>query len=151
MLLIEVNCPHCGAHGQKMMPPVGAIIIGPCPECQELVVVFCGHLLALNKEIMVKGSVETKREHLVAVLTEFIRGRVELMIPEGEDGSGNSQIDEIAASATRPPAEQTERHNTGKPISVDEVHDFHFIDLSALDDPSYFRENFGRPPTDKHP
>ena len=71
--LIEVQCPHCGARGQIMMPPVGAIIIGPCPQCNELVVVFCGHVLPLEKEIMETGEVEERREHLLHVLTDFLQ------------------------------------------------------------------------------
>ena len=90
--LIEVQCPHCGARGQIMIPAVGAIIILPCPQCRELVVVFCGHALALDRGLMGSGSLDERRDHLLSVLTEFLEDRVnkllsgEMPTEEGEMG-----------------------------------------------------------------
>ena len=80
--LIEVQCPHCGARGQIVVPPVGAIIIGPCPQCSELVVVFCGYILALDKETMESGTTDDRREHLLGVLTEFLQDRITRLLSD---------------------------------------------------------------------
>ncbi len=149
--LIEVQCPHCGARGQIMMPPVGAIIIGPCPQCNELVVVFCGHVLPLEKQIMETGSVEERREHLLQVLTEFLQDRIgKLMTEESESGSesesetyGESEQEpeaESAPSAAVAPAPKSQEKLA--PISDSELERFASIDLKLLDNKAYFKSVF---------
>lgn len=144
--LIEVKCPHCGANGQIMLPPVGTIIIGPCPECQGLVVVFCGHVLPLAKEVMIQGTVSEKREHLVSVLTQFIRERVELMIAEesaadGASPSGFKAEDATAAQRAAPTGEVPARV-VHAPISDEEIQSFSKVELKLLDNGDYFRTIF---------
>lgn len=145
--LIEVKCPHCGANGQIMLPPVGTIIIGPCPECQGLVVVFCGHVLPLAKEVMSQGTIVEKREHLVTALTQFIRERVDLMIREdeiqGESSAPEPAVPEEAAAPRHHEALPVEKPPpTAPPISEDEVRVFSSIELKLLDNSDYFRTIF---------
>lgn len=147
--LIEVQCPHCGARGQIMMPPVGAIIIGPCPQCNELVVVFCGHVLPLEKQIMETAGIEERREHLLHVLTEFLQERIgKLMTEESEaDSEGYETADEDSESATPEASVEAETPKTPKPepttpISESEVERFASIDLKLLDNKAYFKSVF---------
>jgi hypothetical protein len=150
--LIEVKCPHCGAHGQIMLPPVGTIIVGPCPECQGLVVVFCGHVLALQSETMLQGTIQDKREHMMSVLTDFLKDRIVQMIPE--ESESEKQEPQPALEATEEahtPALPHRKSETPRksgtpprvPISEDEAKWFSDVDLKLLDNKDYFKTIFG--------
>jgi hypothetical protein len=149
--LIEVTCPHCGAHGQIMLPPVGTIIVGPCPECQELVVVFCGHVLALQKETMLRGSNEEKREHMLSVLTEFLRDKVSSMVEEEsskktEEGSSAKTEEEPVGPTPELggiEVEMEEALDGRQPISKQEFETFTNVELRLLDNKDYFKSVFG--------
>ncbi|NIA13233.1 MAG: hypothetical protein GWP08_04075 [Nitrospiraceae bacterium] len=160
--LIEVTCPHCGAKGQIMLPPVGAIIVGPCPECKGLVVVFCGQVLPLDNQVMLKGTSEQQREHLMDVLTTFLQDRVTDLINEETDKSGMSAVSDAADMAEddgasvqtpmRTPEALHEEHDskphdftypTGRNISDDEKRAFVDMELRLLDNKNYFRAIFG--------
>lgn len=160
--LIEVRCPHCGAKGQIMVPPPGAIIVAPCPECQELVVVFCGQVLALKKEMMVNSSIREKREHLLSVLTDFLRQRVVDIITDdargGEVSPGMTRpkaspktSPQAAPMAATPKAGLSEKNRghyvrrgiKAAPISPEEIERFRKDDLRLMDNPDYFKAIFG--------
>lgn len=147
--LIEVTCPHCGAHGQVMLPPVGTIIVGPCPECQGLVVVFCGQVLALQKETMLHGTREEKCEHMLSVLTDFLRDRINQMITDDtaqttdappEDKDALISDADIAMASAGPV-----RRGSSKavPITEQEFSTFADVELKLLDNKDYFRSIFG--------
>lgn len=158
--LIEVQCPHCGARGQIMMPPVGAIIIGPCPQCNELVVVFCGHVLPLDKQIMESGNLDERREHLLSVLMEFLQDRIgKLMSEEAEsadsaaaDVDSTDALDEAdtapvggtvpASSAAGALSDDQKRDGALSPITQSELERFASIDLKLLDNGAYFKSVF---------
>lgn len=144
--LIDVQCPHCGAQGQIMLPPMGSIIIGPCPQCKELVVVFCGQVLALDKQIMENADIRERRDHLHAVLSEFLHERIsKLMTDEkgggtasdsGESATGESEADE--SPALEQPVAESE-----PAITEGEFERFLDVDLKLLDNKAYFRSVFG--------
>lgn len=147
--LIEVTCPHCGAHGQIMLPPLGAIIVGPCPQCQGLVVVFCGQVLPLDKEVMVSGSADEKREHLMGVLTEFLDDRVTQLVDGAEDlgekltsHDFDDSLAEAANQQTPSPEAETPAKESGQEISDSEMAQFKEVDLKLLDNPQYFKSIF---------
>ena len=153
--LIEVQCPHCGAQGQIMVPPAGAVIIGPCPECKELVVVFCGQVLALDKATMESGSIEERREHLLGVLHEFLEERIVKILDEDslsasieDDDEAYEHLEYSEALAETPEYEMgEEEEDTAKessaPISQVEMERFMDVDLKLLDNKAYFRSVFG--------
>jgi hypothetical protein len=154
--LIEVQCPHCGAQGQIMVPPVGAVIIGPCPECKELVVVFCGQVLALNKETMEMGSVEERREHLLGVLHEFLEDRIVKILDEdtltssteeqSEDSYEEMEYSEALSETPEFEMGETEEEpvkESAAPISQVEMERFMDVDLKLLDNKAYFKSVFG--------
>lgn len=155
--LIEVKCPHCGAQGQIIMPPMGAIIVGPCPECEGMVVVFCGLVLALDKEIMTTGSIESKQDHLLDVLGTFLQERIRRLFgnalaEEAEPQSPESEQDAEADAADELPGPQPfalgggGMHLTdGVPldmISDEEFSRFVSTDLKLIDNPKYFKAVF---------
>jgi len=158
--LIEVQCPHCGARGQIMMPPVGAIIIGPCPQCNELVVVFCGHVLPLDKQIMESGNLDERREHLLSVLMEFLQDRIGKLMSEeaeaansgGSDSEAEDEADEPdaapvggavpASSGAGALSDEQKRDGALTPITQSELERFASIDLKLLDNGAYFKSVF---------
>jgi hypothetical protein len=134
-----------------MMPPVGAIIIGPCPQCNELVVVFCGHVLPLEKQIMETAPVEERREHLLSVLTEFLQDRIGKLMTDEPDSAIEGEAAAEGESDLPAPAEGAEeaavtdsakRGNGLTPISKSEIERFASIDLKLLDNKAYFKSVF---------
>ena len=129
-----------------MVPAVGAIIIGPCPRCSELVVVFCGHVFALDKETMENGSTDDRREHLLGVLMEFLHDRISRLLSddvellEGEPGEEVAETDDGYASGI---PSFDENPQAGKnPISQTELEIFTNVDLKLLDNKAYFKSVF---------
>ena len=133
--LIEVQCPHCGAKGQIMVPPIGAMIIGPCPQCKEMVVVFCGQVLPLDKDIMQGGELEERREHLMTVLTDFLRDRVGKLLSDNAPGEDEDAEDEMDVLAPNAGAENTESAKADRPgpISEAEMKRTTAVDLKQMD------------------
>ena len=144
LTLIQVQCPHCNAQGQLMVPPFGSIVMGPCPRCKELVVVFMGQALALDKTIMLEASGEEQREHVLAVLTDFLSQRLGDILT-GDHSRSDEDIDfgpgETADESPGRPASRTS--GAARPISQSEVELFTNTDLPLLDDASYFKSVFG--------
>jgi len=148
--LIEVICPHCGARGQITLPPVGAIVIGPCPQCEELVVVFCGKVLALDKDAMVYGSADQKREHLMTVLTSFLEEKLSQisfdtpnedpdLVPEPQNEA------ELGMEAEEEPRRPVMAPAPSPQPTISTVDMEHFVneELALLDNKDYFKAVFG--------
>lgn len=129
-----------------MLPPLGAIIVGPCPNCDELVVVFCGRVLPLNKEVMVNGTPEEKHEHLKSALVDFIDDRirkvVEQLTPDVTEGLHDytPEGDEVSAPEEAPA--DVAMMEEPKRISDQEVKTFLQFDLPQIDNRDYFRAIF---------
>ena len=148
--LIEVKCPHCGARGQIILPPLGALIIGPCPECKEFVMVFCGLVLPLQKDVVLNGTVEQKRDHLMTVLTGFLRERVQQIVTENMGDDDEIEAEELEHELASPKpvkfpgsAKKIRVPSKGKPISASEIDRFVHIELDLLDKTEYFKRIFG--------
>ena len=150
--LIEVQCPHCQARGQIMLPPLGSIIVGPCPECNKLVAIFSGKVLPLDQEIMQQQEVEAKKDHLRQILGNFVEDRVEKLFsrmeqqhdfdeegfPESEEGMFT---DADASELTDKRIDIFGNQPQGV-ISHEEVQTFVDIDLKLLDNKEYFKAVF---------
>ena len=140
--LIEVTCPHCGVQGQIMLPPLGAIIIGPCPECSEMVVVFSGRVLALDKEIMQGDSAQSKRDHLMEVLRGFLEERVSRLFEDADDFIGKDALAETGEEEADAPKVAPYGNAPTAPITREEVDAFRHVDLSLIDNRHYFKAVF---------
>ena len=144
--LIEVQCPHCSARGHIMIPPVGAIIIGPCPQCRKLVVVFCGHVLPLDRGLMESGSVEERGDHLLSVLTQFLQERVSKLLsgetPMEEGEMGDYYETPSEGPEGNPEASESEKPSERGEISQSEFESFMDVDLKLLDNTAYFKSVF---------
>ena len=145
--LIEVKCPHCGAQGQMMLPPLGSIIVGPCPECQGMVVIFCGKALPLDPDIMNKPDTGEKRDHVMEVLGLFVHERVERLFERlGDKAECLSQ--EMTGDAPDgadgdlPPKIEVFGNAPSGPISREELNSFLSVDLKLIDNHDYFKAVF---------
>lgn len=151
--LIEVKCPHCGAQGQIMLPPLGAIIVGPCPECKGMVVVFCGRVMPLDSDVMTDGTPQEKQDHLNDVLGQFLQERVKRLFsnqpaeteaePEeamaGQDDLGEHEDGSVAEA---PGPIRLTPGLAADMISDEEFNTFINTDLKLIDNPKYFKAVF---------
>jgi len=145
--VVEIKCPHCGAVGQVIVPPMGQITIGPCPRCQELVVLFEGRVFALDKETMIYGTCKEKRKHLLSILTDFLKEQVEDLIPDDGELLG-PEPGEPKPHRQRKKHKPTVRNRKAGQISRQELKDFLRIDIPLLSKKDYFEQCFGQLPAE---
>jgi hypothetical protein len=133
-----------------MLPPMGALIVGPCPECQGLVAVFCGRALGLDRDIMLSGSVEKKRDHLMTVLNTFLEERVNQLLKEAiHDESPKEQEAESVDEEDLPEPLDVRGALTAPSrvisnvITQTELDDFVHVHLNLIDNTDYFKAIFG--------
>lgn len=143
--VIEVQCPFCKAKGQIMTPPLGSIIVGPCPRCKETVLLFDGTVMALDKDIINSGTPEEKKQHLLETIIDVVAEKVEELVEnEGlgldsesgsEEGFGYIEDERIVPSI---------RNSNAPRISPEDVQDFINIDLNLINSKKYFDRIFKR-------
>ena len=138
--IIKIKCPHCGVEGQLVLPESDALIIGPCPECNNTVAIFAGKALALDKSLLKKATQEEAYNHLYGVLEGVIREKLDQIfntafpetpsvVPDEETGIPEERV---ANEAPKAPA-----------ISAMELHAFVQEELPLLDNRDYFKAIFG--------
>lgn len=159
--VIEVQCPFCKVRGQIVTPPIGSIIVGPCPQCGEIVLLFCGVVLPLDKEIILNGEVEDKKQHLNETIMELVTRRIdelvenahdqetaeqeELTYEEDEDVTRAADCGDAEALVAQGGADELyEVEPVSDPITDEEVRDFVNIDLHLIDRKAYFDKVFGK-------
>lgn len=154
--VIEVQCPFCKARGQIVTPPLGAIIVGPCPRCQELVLLFGGAVLPLDKETILQGTATEKKTHLTETIMEMVVNRIDELVDSAEDqpaaADGDIEaVDEdepvLSTAAEEPPVPVHQPsyavEQPSSAITEQEVRDFLAIDLHLIDDKKHFDRIFG--------
>lgn len=143
--LVEVKCPHCGARGQVMLPTPGTMVVGPCPRCSELVVIFCETAFPLNKEIVLEGTREERIDHVMDVLNVFLHKRVQSLVDQIEEHAEElaNMANEMAACDDdfEEPLDFGE-FPRDEAISSIEVELFLTNDLPMIDDKDYFHAVF---------
>ena len=140
-----------------MVPPAGSVLIGPCPLCNEMVVLFAGRVMPLEKEVMLGSDLDAKREHLMEVLMGYVCGRVDEVLTNANVSSPLVEQDEetlreMMENSDEEPDEAShislhptvDADSTMRPISDQEAEDFLRIDLPLLAKPEYFRAFFGK-------
>jgi len=131
-----------------MLPPSGGLVIGPCPHCGEMIVVFCGSALALEKDIIIDGTQEERHEHLMSVLGPLLRAKVAHLV-EQFSSDLEMLLEGPPERAGSPEDSQDKEHRAPSPVSKGSViteaefRDFVRYDLPRLDDRDYFRLTFG--------
>jgi len=141
--VIEVQCPFCKTTGQIMAPPMGSIVVGPCPRCSEMVLLYDGTVMPLDKEIINEGTAEEKKHHLLETIVEMVAVKVDELVERGEIEAEPKLRGRRKASSSRQKRifpSVTNRDAT--PISREEVRDFINIDLHLIDSKDYFDKIF---------
>lgn len=131
-----------------MLPPQSAMVIGPCPMCSDYVAVFCGFALPLEREIFTTGSAQQKRDHLMEVIVDFLKGRVQEAIKD--DNGAPDELPEMMSELEDSLQESSEeirpddREILGAEpvISEDELEHFRKNELNLIDNKDYFRAIF---------
>lgn len=145
----EVHCPHCGAKGKILLPSQGAILIGPCPNCDEMVAVFCGNGLPLDKDTMTGGTIQEKHRHLMETLTTFLDLSIRETLKQqagDDDSESETELEPFELRFDAPEHDEDLDVSSAPPsrISEGELQSFRDIDLKFLDDKAYFDSIFGR-------
>ncbi len=137
------SCPHCGTPRiVTSKVPRDVVVVMPCPNCRELVVLFRNKAVALSRKIMEAGTFEEKREHIAEIITEFFEpGMLGLPAAEGE-------MEDITRDIMADEEEDEEEADDSvvkkkQPISKKEFDEFVRLDLNRIDEAKYFKKYFG--------
>lgn len=139
---VEVKCPHCGAQGRIVLPPIGTILIGPCPQCKGMVALFNGTTLPLDNKIITEGTLEEKKRHIVDVFTVFIEEKVEDFFKKQKSNEEQETQTPEDFKPERRSEELTYKIQKKKPITREEVRRFKESEINLLDDPEAFKKFF---------
>ena len=132
-----VICPHCKSHRiVTAKVPKDVVVVMPCPSCGELVVLFRKKIIALNRKVLEKGSLEERKKHLAEVIAEFLEPGIFSALTEG-----STRIDGFGKAAAGDDDDDLEPGDL-PPISDQELERFQKIQLSRIDDSRYFRRHF---------
>lgn len=141
-----IRCPHCGkTRIVTTKVPRDVVVVLPCPECNELVVLFRGKAIALKRDVLKHGTKEERRNHIAEIVEEFLP-------PELLSGEMDWDIGEGAAPFPFPERlprrrkrkrrkEQDDDQNP--PITDEEAEHFYRFELQRIDEPQYFKRHFG--------
>ncbi len=141
---VEVKCPHCGAQGRIVLPPIGTILIGPCPQCKGMVALFNGTTLPLDSKIINEGTIEEKKRHVIDVFTAFIEEKVEYLFnPKRPNETKEDDLKNDEFTPEQKVEEPTFKATKKKPISREDVIKFKESEINLLDDPKTFKKIFG--------
>ena len=141
--VIEVECPYCKATGQIMTPPLGSMIVGPCPRCNETVLLFDGTVIPLDRDIIAEGSSDEKKQHLLEAILDMAAGKIDELIENGE--LADKSVDRpqgLAGDSHTDGLRPSVRDEDAPFITREEVSDFVNIDLRLIDSKNYFDKVF---------
>ena len=148
--VIEVQCPFCNASGQIMAPPLGSVVVGPCPRCGEIVLLYDGTVLPLEKDIIIDGTDEEKKQHLLETILEMVASKVDEVIENNELGAESKQQSHTKkGSGGTKKIKPSVRNKKAPPIGREDVRDFVDIDLHLLDSKHYFDKVFKKRRTER--
>lgn len=150
-----VDCPHCKA--QRIITsstPKDVVVVMQCPACHELVVLFRGKAIALNRRIIEQGTIDERKAHLAEVIVEFLEaGDFLQSLREGRTASplgadhflyGDAdEADAPAVSADAGEAVARAQLKRPGPITSEEIDHFLQMELKGIGDASYFKKHFG--------
>lgn len=140
--IIEVECPFCKATGQIVAPPLGSIIVGPCPRCDEMVLLFNGAVMPLDKDIINGGTPDEKKQHLLETIVEMVAEKVDELVEAGEIGLESKKKSGKKSKPGKGNIRPSVSNRKAPPISREDVRDFINIDLNLIDSKDYFDKVF---------
>jgi hypothetical protein len=128
-----------------MAPPLGSLIVGPCPRCNEMVLLFNGSVMPLDKDIISDGTAEEKKQHLLEAIVDMVALKVGELVDS--EGLGLEQAEKPAKKNRRAGKRKitpSVKKKKAPPISHEDVRDFVDIDLHLIDSKDYFEKIFGK-------
>jgi len=134
-----IACPHCGhERAFKAKVPKELVLVMPCPACGELLALYRGKAIALDRKVIENGTFEELTAHLAHVIADFLRlGKFGALRESG------SNDDDLAAGDADEDAMQPFHTPEQGPITHEEVRHFIEVDLQRLDEGAYFKRHFG--------
>ena len=141
----EVTCPHCGK--TRIMTtriPRDVVVMLPCPECHELVVLFRGKAIPLNREVLRNGTTEERRNHIAEIVEECLPPELFSEVVNWDFTDAGLPIafgDRKVRRRRRGAA--PEEDGRDRPITDEEVARFRKFELHRIDEPRYFKKYFG--------
>ncbi|HNV20085.1 MAG TPA: hypothetical protein PLB67_09815 [Candidatus Hydrogenedentes bacterium] len=141
----EVTCPHCGK--TRIMTtriPRDVVVMLPCPECHELVVLFRGKAIPLNREVLRNGTKEERRNHIAEIVEECLPPELFSEVVNWDFTDAGLPIafgDRKVRRRRRGAA--PEEDGRDRPITDEEVARFRKFELHRIDEPRYFKKYFG--------
>jgi hypothetical protein len=148
----KAPCPHC--NNEELATehiPAEVIAVVSCPACRELVILFRGQAIGLNRTILESGTPEQRKAHLAEILGQlldsgilpavanfFAAQEAQSMLGENQDECESCHDPEADN-----PDDHTEMDIRGM-ITQEEVERFRQVELKRIDNPLYFRRYFSR-------
>lgn len=127
-----VACPHCGTKRIVARVPKDWVAILKCPNCNELVVLFRGKVIGVDRDTLEHGSFEDRKAHIAEVIAEFLEPGM-FGLESNEPEPAQAENDELVVEAEA---------NSSRPISKRELDRFVRFDLQRIDEETYFKRHF---------
>jgi len=134
---------------RALLPEDGLLVLGPCPACHEFVLLVAEIPLPVDKQVILYGSTDEKREHLFSVLASFLEQRINLLVDQVDENKDRltdyensrrfQKVDHLEPSAN---AQFPDTTPLMQQISSEEVRQFVEEELPRLDDSEYFKTIF---------
>jgi len=124
--------------------PRDVVVMLPCPECHELVVLFRGKAIPLNREVLRNGTKEERRNHIAEIVEECLPPELFSEVVNWDFTDAGLPIafgDRKVRRRRRGAA--PEEDGRDRPITDEEVARFRKFELHRLDEPRYFKKYFG--------
>ena len=138
-----VICPHCNSHRiVTAKVPKDVVVIMPCPSCGELVVLFRKKAVAIDREILEKGTKDERTQHLAGIIAEFLEPG--MFGFSAVDSAESADTGEEKGSAMAENEAEEDSQAWVPPISESEFDEFVKVELERLDDATYFKKHFGK-------
>ncbi len=129
-----VACPHCGTKRIVARVPKDWVAILKCPNCNELVVLFRGKVIGVDRDTLEHGSFEDRKSHIAEVIAEFLEPGM-FGIESDEKAPAPQEGDELVVEAGVEAGDS-------RPISKRELDRFIRFDLQRIDEETYFKRHF---------
>ncbi|HOV32218.1 MAG TPA: hypothetical protein PLX23_02495 [Candidatus Hydrogenedens sp.] len=142
---VDVRCPHCGAQGKIVLPPLGTILIGPCPACKGMLALFNGSVLPLDNKIILEGTIDEKKKHIIEIFSSFIEDKVDdFFNPKKEESftSDSENRTESFDSEYKIGEYSLHKAKKKKPITSEELLNFKESEIDSINNPEIFRKYF---------
>ncbi len=142
---VDVRCPHCGAQGKIVLPPLGTMLIGPCPACRGMLALFNGSVLPLDSKIILEGTTEEKKKHIIEVFSSFIEDKIDdFFNPKKEESLTPDSENRTETFESEHKIEEYSRYKTKKknPITSEELLNFKESEIDSINNPEVFKKYF---------